>query len=112
MGFAAKVVNSALKDQAESSPQSGDMFIATRSALMKSASSEMLSISLDAEEEKAGPVSINITCLRHVGLRREALRLLQQSRVESSIASSQPYDVVSLLRLVSGTYAFAIFRRR
>src|SRR3954464_4598569 len=78
-GVCCKVVNSAVKDQAESSPQSGEMFIAMRPALIKSASSEMLSISLDAEEEKAGAVSINMTCLRHVPLPRYAPTVLQQS---------------------------------
>src|SRR4051812_11669118 len=76
-GFAAKVVNSALKDQPESPPQRGEMFIATRSAL------------IDAEEEKAGGVSINITCLRHVGLRRYAPTVLQQRPSGTTVSQSQ-----------------------
>jgi hypothetical protein len=57
-------------DSTDSSPQSGKMFIATRLLTSHSAKSEMLSISLFAEEEREGcAVSINITCLRHVPVR-------------------------------------------
>src|ERR1041384_4594527 len=42
------------------------MFIATRLSLLISAKSEMLSISLFADEVRGDEVSINIPCLRHV----------------------------------------------
>jgi len=49
----------------ESSPQSGEMFIATRFPLIISAKSEMPGISLFAEEGSRA-LFINITYLRHV----------------------------------------------
>ena len=42
------------------------MFIAMRLSLLISAKSEMLSISLFADEVRGDEVSINIPCLRHV----------------------------------------------
>ena len=63
----------------DSSPQSGDMFIATRLPSNHSAKSEMLSISLFAEEDRERcAVSINITCLRHVAVPIAQQCLLRQ----------------------------------
>jgi hypothetical protein len=51
-GFALTVRNRVLDYRPESSPQSGEMFIATRISSVRSASSEMLGISLDAAEQR------------------------------------------------------------
>ena len=58
------------------------MFIATRLPSNHSAKSEMLSISLFAEEDREmGAVSINITCLRHVDVPIAQQCFLRQSQL-------------------------------